>query len=63
MNPGRTLLNSQILTRVWGPEYAEDPYLRVWISRLRQKLENDPANPIVIKTVGRAGYVLVADLA
>ena len=62
MNPGRTLVNSQILTRVWGPEYAQDlAYLRVWISRLRQKLEADPSNPTVIKTVGRAGYVLAAD--
>lgn len=61
MNPGRTLVNSQILTRVWGPEYAEDlAYLRVWISRLRQKLEADPSSPAVIKTVGRAGYVLAA---
>lgn len=62
MNAGRTLLNTQILTRVWGPEYSEDlAYLRVWISHLRQKLETDSGNPQVIKTVGRAGYMLAAD--
>ncbi|MEO8458181.1 MAG: response regulator transcription factor [Chloroflexota bacterium] len=61
-NPGRTLLNAQILTRVWGPQFSGDlPYLRVWISRLRQKLETNPSQPTVIRTIDRSGYTLLAD--
>ena len=58
-NCGKVLLSREILVRVWGPEYREDlQYLRVWISRLRQKIEADPASPTVIKTRPGIGYVL-----
>ena len=39
-NAGRVMLNEEILSRVWGSDYRDDlQYLRVWISRLRSKLE------------------------
>jgi DNA-binding response OmpR family regulator len=61
-NAGRTTSNAQILTSVWGSEYAGDiSYLRVWISRLRQKLEDDPSNPAVIRTVLGLGYSILPD--
>jgi two-component system KDP operon response regulator KdpE len=42
---------------VWGPAYADERhYLRVFIQRLRQKLEEDPAHPVVIETVPGRGY-------
>ena len=57
-NPGRVMLNTELLARIWGPEYREDlQYLRVWISRLRKKLEIDPASPEFIKTHAGFGYV------
>ncbi|HXG36764.1 MAG TPA: response regulator transcription factor [Dehalococcoidia bacterium] len=61
-NAGRVMLNSELLSKVWGPEYCDDiQYLRVWISRLRRKLEQDPSEPAIIKTMQGIGYVLNAE--
>jgi two-component system KDP operon response regulator KdpE len=58
-NAGRVILNTELLTKVWGPEYRDDlQYLRVWVSRLRQKLEVDPSEPAIIKTHPGIGYLL-----
>jgi len=58
-NPGRVMLNAELLSKVWGPEYRGDlQYLRVWISRLRKKIERDPATPEIIKTFQGSGYML-----
>jgi two-component system KDP operon response regulator KdpE len=58
-NAGRVMLNAELLSKVWGPEYRDDlQYLRVWVSRLRRKLELDPANPHIIKTKQGIGYLL-----
>ena len=57
-SPGKVLLNSELLTKVWGPEYRDDlQYLRVWVSRLRRKLEDEPAHPTLIKTFQGIGYM------
>ncbi|HYM50567.1 MAG TPA: response regulator transcription factor [Candidatus Limnocylindrales bacterium] len=46
-----------LLQRVWGPSYADERhYLRVFIQRLRLKLERDPAHPVVVLTVPGRGY-------
>jgi two-component system KDP operon response regulator KdpE len=46
-----------LLQRVWGPTYADERhYLRVFIQRLRTKLEDDPAHPEVILTIAGRGY-------
>ena len=59
-NPGRVMLNAELLSKIWGPEYRGDlQYLRVWVSRLRKKLEHDPANPEMIKTFQGIGYMFV----
>jgi len=61
-NAGRVMLNTELLTKVWGPEYRDDlQYLRVWVSRLRSKLEADPANPTIIRTLQGIGYLLNAE--
>jgi DNA-binding response OmpR family regulator len=60
-NAGRVMLHEDLLTRTWGAEYRDDiQYLRVWISRLRQKLEENPAEPKYIRTVQGIGYILEA---
>ena len=60
-NAGKVLLNDEILRDVWRPEYEGDfQYLRVWISRLRRKLEPGPGQRTVIKTMQAIGYVLDA---
>ena len=61
MYPGRTLLHEDLLVRTWGEQYRDDvQFLRVWISRLRQKIERNPAQPRIIRTVQGIGYVLDA---
>jgi two-component system KDP operon response regulator KdpE len=61
-NAGKVMLNTELLTKVWGPEYRDDlQYLRVWISRLRGKLEETPSNPQIIKTLQGIGYLFEAN--
>ena len=51
------LTHETLLTRVWGPEYrTEGHYLKVYIGRLRDKLEVEPASPRLIETVRGVGY-------
>lgn len=45
-NAGRVVTQKQLLKEVWGPAYVENEhYLRIYMSHLRQKLENDSAQP------------------
>ena len=61
-NAGKVMLNTELLTKVWGPEYRDDlQYLRVWVSRLRAKLEVTPSSPRVIKTLQGIGYLFEAE--
>ena len=56
-NAGRVLTHRQILQAVWGPANVEDTqYLRVFVGRLRQKIELDPAEPQLIVTEPGVGY-------
>jgi len=58
-NTGRLMLYEELLTRVWGPEYRDDvQILRTCISRLRRKLEDDPDNPKLIRTIPKTGYII-----
>ena len=57
-NAGKIMLNAELLSKVWGPEYRDDlQYLRVWVSRLRRKLEQEPSQPKLIKTFQGIGYM------
>ena len=59
-NAGWVLTYDQILSRVWGYEYRDEPhYVRLYINYLRQKLEEDPANPKYILTERGVGYRFV----
>jgi two-component system KDP operon response regulator KdpE len=59
-NEGRVLSNQVLLERVWGPEYtAETDYIKVYIQRLREKLEEDPRNPKMILSERGVGYKFV----
>jgi two-component system KDP operon response regulator KdpE len=56
---GQAISHEDLLTSVWGPEYrTEGHYLKVYIGRLRDKIETDPASPRVIQTVRGVGYRL-----
>jgi two-component system KDP operon response regulator KdpE len=59
-NIGMVLSHQRILKQIWGPEYGqESEYLRVYIGRLRQKLEQNPANPQYLHTEHGIGYCFV----
>ncbi len=60
-NAGKVLTHRMLLQSIWGPEYGgEAEYLRVYINRLRQKLESDPASPRYLLTEPGVGYRFVA---
>ncbi len=60
-NAGKVLTHDVLLQRVWGEQYySEKEYLRVFISRLRRKLEPDPEEPRYILTDPGVGYHFAA---
>lgn len=62
-NPNRLLSRSQILDQITDdPDLNFDRSVDVRISRLRSKLEDDPRNPVLIKTVYGAGYLFVSQV-
>lgn len=56
-NKGRVLTRDTLLDRVWGVEYFGDTRtVDVHVRYLRQKIESDPDNPVLIQTVRGVGY-------
>ncbi len=61
-HPGRVLTHAMLLRSVWGLAYqGEAHYVRVYMARLRRKLEDDPSRPRHLLTQSGVGYRLVAD--
>jgi DNA-binding response OmpR family regulator len=59
LDAGKVLSHTDLLTRVWGPEYRDDrDYLWAYVRHLRRKLEPDPEHPVHIVSVPGFGYVL-----
>ena len=59
-NAGWVISHDQLLAKVWGYEYRDEPhYVRLYINYLRKKLEEDPANPKYILTERGIGYRFV----
>jgi two-component system KDP operon response regulator KdpE len=60
INRGKLLSHAHLLRRVWGPGYqTETEYVRVYVRRLRAKLELPDAEPMIL-TAPRAGYRFAA---
>ncbi|MGJ0203596.1 response regulator [Leucobacter sp. gxy201] len=58
-NAGKLVTRQTILTTIWGTEHAEDTgYLRLYVSQLRRKLEEDPTSPVHLLTEPGMGYRL-----
>ena len=59
-NRGQVLTRDKLLEEIWDSagDYVGDNTLTVYIKRLREKIEQDPQNPIFIKTVRGLGYRL-----
>jgi two-component system alkaline phosphatase synthesis response regulator PhoP len=58
MRKGELLTHEQILDSVWGEDIVEYGNIDVHIRHLREKIENDPNNPQIIKTIKGEGYQL-----
>ncbi|MCL2527109.1 MAG: response regulator transcription factor [Defluviitaleaceae bacterium] len=56
-NKGRVIDKEEIFNQVWGDNFVGDGTLNVHIRRLREKIEEDPNSPVLIKTVWSVGYV------
>ena len=55
--PNKTISHRELLQAVWGPDYGDElEYVRVFINRLRKKIEPDPSNPQFLLTDAWAGY-------
>jgi len=60
-NAGKVLTHRFILREAWGPSHVEHHhYVRVYMAHLRQKLEDDPAQPRHLTTETAVGYRLLA---
>jgi two-component system KDP operon response regulator KdpE len=60
-HPGRVLTHRYILREIWGPKSEEHrQYLRVYVTHLRQKIEPDPAHPVLITTEPGIGYRFIS---
>lgn len=57
-NKGMVLTREKLLEAIWdvAGEFVNDNTLTVYIKRLREKIEKDPAHPEIIKTIRRMGY-------
>lgn len=59
-NAGWTVTHEQLLAKVWGYEYRDEThYVRLYVNYLREKIEEDPANPKYILTERGVGYRFV----
>jgi two-component system, OmpR family, KDP operon response regulator KdpE len=55
--PNRTIAHRELLQAMWGPDYGDElEYLRVFVNRLRKKIEPDPSKPVFLVTDAWAGY-------
>lgn len=59
-NRSKVLSRNQLLEGIWDVtgDFVNDNTLTVYIKRLREKLEDDPQNPTIIKTVRGMGYIM-----
>ena len=59
-NRGIVLSRNKLLEEIWdiAGDFVNDNTLTVYIKRLREKIEDDPQNPMIIKTIRGLGYKL-----
>ena len=57
-NSGRVVTKDELLKNVWDDEFVGEGTLAVHIRHLREKIEKDPKNPNIIKTIWGVGYIL-----
>lgn len=60
-NRGKLLYKDELINEVWGDAFVEQSTLNVHVRWLREKIEEEPENPKLIKTVWRKGYIFGDD--
>jgi two-component system KDP operon response regulator KdpE len=61
---GNVVTHQQLLREVWGPSHTHDAhYLRIFVRKIRKKIEKDPAAPCLLRTELGVGYRLLGDQA
>ena len=60
-NKGKLLLKEDLIDAVWGDAFVEQSTLSVHVRWLRERIEEEPDNPNLIKTVWRKGYIFGDD--
>jgi len=56
-NAGKVMTHRVLMNEVWGPGHAgQEHYLRIYVRRLRQKIEQDPTQPRHLLTETGVGY-------
>ena len=59
-NANKVLTDRMLLQQVWGPDYGDElEYLRVFVNRLRKKIEPNPSEPQFLVTDAWTGYRFV----
>jgi DNA-binding response OmpR family regulator len=57
-HPGRAFSRAELMQHVWGWTFGDQSTVTVHVRRLREKVEDDPTSPVLIKTVWGIGYRL-----
>jgi len=60
-HPGQAFTRAELMKRVWGWSFGDQSTVTVHVRRLRDKLEEDPASPLLLRTVRGIGYCWDAD--
>lgn len=58
LNCGRVVTKEELLKNVWDDEFVGEGTIAVHVRHLREKIEADPKNPVIIKTIWGVGYML-----
>ncbi len=60
---GKVVVSDALLNAVWGPEYRDElQHVRLYVSRVRRKIEDDPEHPRYVLTRPGIGYMLVSEV-
>lgn len=55
-NPGQVFTKEQLYQHVWNDAVVDDNTIMVYVKRIRDKIEDDPKNPVYLKTIRGIGY-------
>jgi DNA-binding response OmpR family regulator len=60
-HPGQAFTRAELMKRVWGWSFGDQSTVTVHVRRVRDKVEEEPASPLLLRTVRGIGYCWDAD--